>query len=143
MAAISIRGPLYPIHPLHALFLAFPFPLFLGTLVSDIAYWRSYQIQWANFSQWLNAGGLLVGSLALLWAVVIAFRSRGTGNSRPVAYALLLLAAWVAGFFNALIHARDAWAIMPQGLWLSAISALLALVAAWVGFSGLHDGRRG
>lgn len=142
MAAISIDRPLHPIHPLHALLLAFPFPLFLGTLFSDIAYWRSYQIQWVNFSQWLNAGGLLVGAFALLWAVAVAFRHRGTGNSRPVIYFLLLLAAWVAGFFNALIHAKDAWAAMPQGLWLSAVAALLALVAAWVGYSGLHTGRR-
>lgn len=141
MAVLSTHRPLQPLHPLHALLLSFLFPLFLGTLISDIAYWRSYQIQWVNFAQWLNAGGLLMGGLAVLWAVVTAFRHRGTGNARPVLYLVLLAAAWVVGFLNALIHAKDAWAAMPAGLWLSAASTLLALAATWIGYSGLTDMR--
>ena len=42
---------------------------------------------------------------------------------------------WVVGFFNALMHARDAWASMPGGLVLSVIVALLAGVATWFGFA--------
>ena len=57
-----------PLHPLHAILLAFPFPLFLGALLSDLAYGASYHVQWANFSAWLIAGGLLVGAFAMAWA---------------------------------------------------------------------------
>ncbi|WP_299362895.1 DUF2231 domain-containing protein [uncultured Paracoccus sp.] len=121
---------------MHALLLAFPFPLFLGALVSDIAYWRTYQIQWSNFSQWLIAGGLMVGGLALLWALVNLFRG-GTGrNRRPIIYFVLLLATWAVGLVNALVHSADAWATMPEGLWLSVVATLLALAAFWVGHSG-------
>ena len=134
---VTIYGPAEPrpLHPLHAILLSFPFPLFLGTLLSDLAYRQTFQIQWANFAQWLNAGGLLVGALALLWAFVNLFR-RDTRGRRAVFYFVMLLAMWLAGLLNAFIHARDAWAIMPEGLWLSAVSALLALVAAWIGYSG-------
>lgn len=135
MATIPLHRPTRPLHPLHAILLAFPFPLFLGTLFSDIAYWRSQQIQWANFAQWLNAGGLLVGGFALLWAFIGLFRNRVPGDRRPVLYFALLLATWVLGFVNALEHSKDAWAIMPTALWLSAVAALLALAASWVGYS--------
>ena len=53
--------------------------------------------------------------------------------------ALLLLAAWVLGLVNALVHAKDAWAMMPEGLWLSAIAAVLALLASWTGYLGFRE----
>ncbi len=45
MAVTIERVPQGPIHPLHAFMLAGAVPLFLGALLSDIAYARSYQIQ--------------------------------------------------------------------------------------------------
>lgn len=134
MTAISSPALPRPVHPLHAIFLAFPVSMFLGTLASDLAYRATFEIQWANFSQWLNAGGLVGGGLALIWALVNLFRSRSAQEN--VAYFIALLATWVIGFVNALVHAKDAWAMMPAGLWLSAIAALLAIVAAWLGYSG-------
>jgi uncharacterized membrane protein len=140
VVALSSSGPLRPLHPLHAILLAFPLPLFAGALISDIAYWRSFHVQWANFSSWLIAGGLLVGAFALLWALINLFR-RGTANKRRLlVYFVVLLAMWVLGFVNALVHAKDAWATMPEGLYLSAITTLLALVAAWIGYSGFQTG---
>ena len=55
-------------------------------------------------------------------------------------YFLVLLVMWVLGFINALVHAKDAWATMPDGLYLSVVAALLALVAAWIGYSGFRAG---
>lgn len=136
MAAISEPCRWRPLHPLHAILLAFPFPLFLGSLLSDIAYWRTYEIQWINFSQWLNAGGLLVGAFALLWALLGLFHRGTAGRSRRIAYFLVLLAMWIVGFIGALVHAKDAWATMPEGLYLAAVTAALALIAAWIGYSG-------
>lgn len=138
MVAISVPGPLRPLHPLHAILLAFPFPLFLGALLSDLAYRASFQVQWANFASWLIAGGLLVGAFALLWALVNLFRSGTVRKRRPALYFIVLLAMWVLGLVNAFVHAKDAWATMPEGLYLSAITALLALVAAWIGYSGFR-----
>ncbi|MEH6776145.1 MAG: DUF2231 domain-containing protein [Cereibacter changlensis] len=124
------------VHPLHAVLLAFVFPLFLGTLAADIAYWRSAEIQWSNFAQWLNAGGLLVGGFALLAALVSLVRHRKFAIRRPAVYFVVLLAAWIVGFVNALVHSKDAWAIMPEALWWSGAAALLALVATWLGYAG-------
>jgi uncharacterized membrane protein len=137
MVAISVSRPSRPLHPLHSILLAFPFALFLSALISDIAYWRTFEIQWANFSSWLIAGGLFVGAFAVLWALVNMFR-QGTG--RAAVYFLVLLITWVLGFINALVHAKDAWATMPEGLYLSVVVSLLALVAAWIGYSGFRGG---
>lgn len=126
------------IHPFHAVMLAGSLPLFLGALLADYAYWSSYEIQWGNFASWLIAGALVFGAVALVCAVVDLFRAGRDGRS--VVYALVLAATWVLGFFNALYHARDAWAIMPTALVLSVIVALLACVATWLGFSNLYAG---
>jgi uncharacterized membrane protein len=124
---------------LHAILLAFPLPLFLGALASDFAYRSSFQIQWFNFSSWLIAGGLLVGSFAVLWALINLIMSRTARRKRTAIYFLVLLAMWVLGFINALVHAKDAFAIMPEALYLSAITTVLALVAAWMGYSGYQS----
>ena len=140
MSAISAPVILKPLHPLHAILLAFPLPLFLGALLSDLAYWRSFQMQWANFSSWLIAGGLLVGGFVLVWALIDLFRSRQARRRWAAVYFATLVAMWVLGFVNALVHAKDAFAIMPESLYLSAIVTLLAFVAAWIGYSGGPSG---
>lgn len=137
VAVISPEGQT-SLHPVYAMLLAFSFSLFLGALVSDLAYWSSYHVQWANFASWLIAGGLLGGGFALLWALVDLVRDRTERRPRRAAYSATLLATWVLGFINALVHAKDAWATMPEGLYLSAITALLSLAAAFIGYSGFR-----
>jgi uncharacterized membrane protein len=140
MAAMDDRAQRVPPHPVHAILLAFPVALFVGALVSDYAYWTTYHIQWANFAAWLNAGGLLACALVLLWAVVVLVRAGPKRRGRPMLYLLVLLATWLLGFVNALVHGRDAWAAMPLGLVLSAILAVLALGAGWIGYAGFNRG---
>jgi len=65
----------------------------------------------------------------VVWGFVDLFRPR-VGDSRRLVYPVLLLITWILGFINALIHAKDAWASMPEGLVLSVIVVLLACVAA-------------
>nr|WP_299240979.1 DUF2231 domain-containing protein [uncultured Halomonas sp.] len=128
------------LHPLHAVLLAGTVPLFLGAALSDYAYSTSYNIQWAHFSSWLIVGGLVFSGLALLAAIIGLFRAdRHRGLS--LVYFFLMLVIWIAGFINALIHARDAWAMMPTGFILSIIVAVMACAATWLGFSRL--GARG
>jgi uncharacterized membrane protein len=140
VSATSAPAILRPLHPLHAILLAFPLPLFLGALLSDVAYWMTYHVQWANFASWQIAGGLLVGALALLWALVDLVRSGKARRKRAAVYLVVLLAMWTLGLVNALVHAKDAFAIMPEALYLSAVTTLLALVAAWMGYSGYQSG---
>jgi uncharacterized membrane protein len=128
-----------PIHPVHAVLLAGSLTLFSSALLTDLAYWLTYQVQWADFSSWLLAGGLVMGGIALMFALVgLRYAIRRSGW--PLASLLLLLAAWMVGFFDALVHAKDAFAAMPEGLVLSVIAALLAGVATWLGFSSRRTG---
>lgn len=128
----------YTPNPLHATLLAGTVPLFLGALLSDIAYFRSYQIQWSNFASWLIAGGLVFCGLAILFALINLIRATFK-QGRPLIYFLLLATTWGLGFINALQHAKDAWAVMPAGLVLSSIVLLLACAATWVGLTNLRS----
>ena len=126
-------------HPIFAVLLAGALPLFLGTLLSDWAYGASYELQWTNFASWLLAGALVFSGVALLWSLIELFRVDRRGG-RALRTFLLLLATWVLGFVNALVHAKDGWATMPEGLVLSVLVTGLALAAIWSAFS---DGRSG
>jgi uncharacterized membrane protein len=123
------------IHPLHAFLLAGSVPLFIGALLADWAYSSTYEIQWTNFASWLLVGALVLAGLALLWALIDLLRADRSWSGRPLVYFLVLLAAFILGFMNALVHAKDAWAKMPEALILSIIVAILVLVASWLGFS--------
>ncbi|MEP6786481.1 MAG: DUF2231 domain-containing protein [Sphingomonadales bacterium] len=128
-----------PIYPLHAVLLAGMLPLFLGALLSDIAYSATYEPQWANFSSWLIVGAMILCGFTLLWAAVDLIRSGGRERQSWL-YVALLSACFVLGFIGALIHAKDAWATMPAGLTLSVAVAMLAVAATWVGFWGIGQG---
>ncbi len=139
MTATVDRTRQRALHPLHAVLLAASLPLFLGALLSDIAYASSYQVQWTNFASWLIVGGLVFSGFALLWALIELLRADRRGGSALI-YFGVLLAAWLLGFVNALTHAKDAWAAMPAGLILSLIVAALVIAATWIGFSSLRVG---
>jgi hypothetical protein len=115
--------------------LAGAFPLFLGTLLADWAYYASHQIEWSNFASWLVIGAMVLATLALLCAAADLFRGK-----RGLAYVLVLAATWVLGLFDALHHGRDAWAIMPGALVLSLLAMALSLLALWMGFVTLRAG---
>ena len=139
MTTTSVHVRPGPLNPLHALLLAGSLPLFLGALLSDIAYYNSYHIQWSNFASWLIAGALVFSGLALLCALIGLFRSERRQGVALV-YFLLLLGGWILGFINALIHAKDAWAIMPTALVLSVIVTVLIFAATWLGFFSMRAG---
>lgn len=122
---------------MHAVLAFSALPLFLGALLSDWAYTSSYQIQWLNFSSWLIAAGLVMAGLALLGAALDLLRSRAARPHRGATCLLLLLATFVLGFINALIHAKDAWATMPTGLVLSALVFVLGAAASAAGLIGV------
>jgi len=138
IAGLNDRGRV--LHPLHALLLGFPIVLFTAALVTDIAYLRTAQIQWTNFSSWLIVGALVTGGLVGLWAIielVLAWRRGGPG--RALFYVVALALMWVLGLVNAFQHSRDAWSsVGTVGLVLSILCTVFALVAGWIAFSGVE-----
>ena len=121
--------------PVHAMLIPFPIVCFVGAMLTDITYSNSPQVQWANFSQWLLAVGLLMGILAAIIGL-IDFLSAGRAKPRIgwfhlVGNAIVLLLA----LFNNLVHSRDGWTgVVPTGLTLSVITVLVMIVTGFLGW---------
>lgn len=129
-----VVAPIPRLHPVHHVLLACTLPPFLGALLSDWAYAKTFEPQWHNFAEWLLVGGMVFTTLALLSALFGLFRR--DGRTRRALWSLLaLVATFAAGGLASLLHARDVWATMPMGFVMTVLAFLLALVAIWTGFA--------
>jgi uncharacterized membrane protein len=131
--------PTVPIarHPIHAILVPVPIVCFVGAFITDIAYWRTAEMMWADFSAWLLPIGLAFGVLAAL-AGLIDFVSNRRIRSRSPAWlhVLGIVAVLVLAFFNTLVHTRDAWtSVVPTGITLSLITVLILPFTGWLGWS--------
>jgi uncharacterized membrane protein len=129
-ALAGVTGTLY------LLFFPISIVCFLAALVTDIAYSASAFLMWLHFSQWMIAVGLAVGALAALVLLIEFFASRviRTG-AYGWAHLVLFYAALVVELFNAFVHTIDGWtAVVPTGMILSIVGAILALAAVAVLF---------
>lgn len=119
---------------LNAVLAPFPVAYLAAAWLCDIAYLDTFDMQWATFSVWLIAGGLVVAVLPAL-AGVIAWLAGP--RARTVAARLYIVSYAVAltlGIFNAFVHSRDGYtAVMPAGIALSTISVVLFAVALAAG----------
>ena len=124
-------------NPIHAILLGFPIALFSSALVTDIAYLRTAEIQWTNFSAWLISGALLFGGLVLAWALIsLLLDLKGPGKRRSLIYVGVLAVMWTLGLVNAFKHSQDAWSSVGVfGLVLSILCTLLALAAGVIAHS--------
>lgn len=127
--------------PVHAILLAGTLPLALGALLADWAYFDTQTIQWINFAAWLTAGTAVFTGLALLWAAGAAIFGAAP-DRQGVIYLLLVLVMFGLAVLNALVHTRDGWGTMPDGLVLSGLIALLSVAATFVGFAQPRSGDR-
>jgi uncharacterized membrane protein len=128
----SVRIARRPIHPL---LLPYPAACFIGALFTDIAYWRTAEMMWADVSAWLLAVGMILGLVTVIAGLIDLLRGRLTRGPQPVwPYLLGVLLVLVLSLVNTLIHTRDAWtSVVPWGLALSAIVGLILCATAWVG----------
>ncbi|RDI58489.1 DUF2231 domain-containing protein [Microvirga subterranea] len=120
---------------------SFPAVCFILALLNDIAYWRTANLQWQNFAEWLLFAGLVVGGVVLVVEVVgLLFRRRLRPQGFGWLHALGLLVVLGLGFVNSLVHARDGWtAVVPQGLALSVAMVIVMMITGWLGHA---SGRR-
>ncbi|MGO4408534.1 MULTISPECIES: DUF2231 domain-containing protein [unclassified Brevundimonas] len=134
-ASLKAEGPL--LRPLNALLLSFPIALFSAALATDIAYLRTAEIQWTNFSAWLIVGALVFGGLVLAWALIVLLLGwREPDRRRRVILACGLGLMWILGLINAFKHSQDAWSSVGVfGLSLSIACTLLALGAGFIAYS--------
>jgi uncharacterized membrane protein len=132
-------------HPLHPMLVPFPIVCFVGALATDLAYWRTADIMWANFSAWLLAAGLFFGAFAAL-AGLIDFWSNRRVRAQAPAWPHMLgnILALALSLINAFVHSRDGWtAVVPTGLILSASVVVILLFTGWMGWSMVYRHRVG
>ena len=124
-------------HPLHPMLVPFPIVGFIGALATDIAYARTANVQWSNFSIWLITAGLVMGGLAAATGMIDYLGDGRVRAQKPATpHMLLNIAVYVLELFNAFVHSRDGWtAVVPTGLALSAVSVVLLGFSAWLGGS--------
>jgi uncharacterized membrane protein len=126
--------------PILRILASFPIACFFGALVTDIAYAKTADMMWADFSAWLLASGMFFGVLAAvvgLVAVVASRRMRAQIKVWPIVIGSLVVL--VLGLFDNLVHSRDAWtSIVPLGLALSAVTVVVMLITAWFASAMAH-----
>ena len=127
-------------HPLHPMLVPVPIVCFIGALLTDITYYVSAEMMWADFSAWLLVVGVIVGVLAACAGLVDFLSSRSIRAQAPAwPHMLGNVLVLVLSFFNALIHTRDAWtSVVPVGLILSIIVVLILPVTGWLGWSMVY-----
>ncbi|MEZ5805560.1 MAG: DUF2231 domain-containing protein [Rhizobiaceae bacterium] len=119
---------------LHTTLLAFPIACFTLTVLTDVAYWRTLNLLWLHFSEWLLLAGLVFGVVAAL-ARFIDYLIRRVRHSWPtvIGGVVVLVLATV----NSFIHTADGWtAVMPYGLAASVLTVLAMIVTGWFGRMG-------
>ena len=96
-----------------------------------MAYWWTSEIQWANFSAWLLAVGMMLGGLSLIVELVHIFSRRRQASTGWWGIGMLVIVLGVALADN-FVHARDGWtSVVPSGLTLlSAITVALMIATS-------------
>ena len=70
-------------HPIHPMLVPIPIACFVGVLLTDLTYWRSADMMWADFSAWLVTVGVIFGFLAAIFGLIDFLGSRL--DPRPIA----------------------------------------------------------
>jgi uncharacterized membrane protein len=119
-----------------------PFPLacFVATFLTDLAYWQSTAMLWADMSAWFLTAGLIISVFAVAAGLIDFWGDRRIRELRAAwIHVLGNVTALVLSIFNAMIHTRDAYtSVVPSGLILSALVVLILLVTGWNGWTMVH-----
>jgi uncharacterized membrane protein len=118
---------------LHPGFISAGAALLIAAFVSDAIYYKNSIWQWANLSAWLIVFGLVVALVAAIALVIDSVTGRA-GRLDQLQFVLVAAAALLS-LLNAFVHSRDAWtSVVPLGISLSAVVAVLLLVAGMRGW---------
>jgi len=123
-------------YPVYLALLPLPIACFVGVLITDIVYWWTYEMMWADFSAWLLVIGVILGLIAVVAVLIRVFRDRYVRRQGLMGpFAASGIVALILAVFNLLIHSRDAWtSVVPTGLVLSCATVAVSVVCgclAW------------
>lgn len=106
-----------------------PFGFFVAALIFDVVYARTGEILWMKGAAWLIVIGLLFAVIPRLVNLVRVWLTlRRTALPADRLDFWLNLVAIVVAIVNAFVHSRDAYSVIPAGVWLSICTVLLLSV---------------
>jgi uncharacterized membrane protein len=102
-----------------------PFGFFVAVMIFDIVYAKGGDLLWVKSAAWLVSIGLVIAivpRLINLWYVW--FRKHRATSSMKIDFWLNLLGI-LAALVNAFVHSRDAYAAIPDAVYLSVATVVL------------------
>ncbi|WP_112960635.1 DUF2231 domain-containing protein [Agrobacterium sp. fls2-241-TYG-188a] len=134
-SAVAVAG-----HPLHAMTVHFPIALVIATLGTDVFYWWSADDFWARAGLWASGGaffsGLAAGTIGTAELLLVAgIRARVASWAHGIA-AMALIGVMGANWGGRVTATID---ILPHGLGLSLLAAVLTGLAGWHGGKLIFD----
>jgi len=92
-------------HPIHPMLVPFPIACFVGTWLTDLAYWRTGEMMWADFSAWLVTVGVIIGFLAAIAGLIDFVSNRLIRAQAPAwPHAVGNVTVLILATFNMLVH---------------------------------------
>jgi uncharacterized membrane protein len=102
-----------------------PFGLFVATLIFDVIYANTATVLWIKAASWLVSIGLLFAIIPQLINLYrVWFRKHRSRMRGDTANFWLNVVGIVAAIVNAFVHSRDAYAALPDALWLSIVTVV-------------------
>lgn len=123
-------------HPIHPMLVPLPIAFLIATFVCDLVFWRNHNDSWAIAAMWLLGTGLVAAALAAT-AGLIDFA--GDRRIRQLRDAWLHMIGNVIAVVLSLVSFYLRWrhgaaeAVLPWGIWLSAIVTGLLAINGWKG----------
>lgn len=107
-----------------------PLGFFAAAWIFDIIYLNSYNSMWTKSASWLIAFGLIIAIIPRLINLVQVWVGASWAQTSPVKIHFWAnLVAIVLAIFNAFVHSRDAYAVVPAGVILSTLVVALLCLA--------------
>lgn len=110
-----------------------PYGFFVAALIFDIVYAETAVVLWGKGAAWLISIGLVFAIIPRVVNVVQVWLT--LRRTLPFADKLdfwLNLLAIIAAILNAFVHTRDAYSVIPAGVWLSACTVVLLSIGRLV-----------
>lgn len=122
-------------HPLHPMLVPLPIGFLIGALLTDIAFCLTGWAGFAYFSTWLIGAGIVTALLAAIGGFTDFLGDRQIRQiGKAWQHMIGNLVAVAISVANLLVHMRDgAAAVIPLGVILSGLVALLLVFTGWLG----------
>jgi len=104
------------------------FGFFVGGLIFDVIYAKSPEVMWFKGAAWLISIGLVFAIIPRLINLVHVWFTAGRSPGRAKAAFFFYLVGVIAAIVNAFVHSRDAFGVIPEGVWLSIATVVLMAI---------------